>query len=133
MFEGLESDVPENEATQREAYYIQLYDALNPSKGYNIREAGNKGSQSEETRQKLHKIRLSSSLSLETREKLSKLRKGRTPWNKGKRLTEDQKKSYHRAGQANNNFGHKWTEAQKAEASARKRLRDSLNKVDQNG
>jgi len=133
MFEVLESDIPESEATQREAYYIQLYDALNPSKGYNIREAGDKGKQSEETKQKLREIRLGSSLSVETKEKLSKLRKGRVPWNKGKKLTEDQKKNLHRSGQANNNYGHKWTETQKAEASARKRLRDSLKKVDQNG
>ncbi len=133
MFEVLENDVPESEATQREAYYIQLYDARNPLKGYNIREAGSTGGHSEATKQKLREARLGTSLSMETREKLSKLRKGRAPWNKGKRLTEDQKRNLHRSGQANSNYGHKWTEAQKAEASARKRFRDSLKKVDQNG
>ena len=47
---------------------------------------------SESTRQKQSNALKGRHLSAETRQKLSNLRKGKTPWNKGKKFSEESRK-----------------------------------------
>lgn len=153
-FEGiiLEDNLTDEEATQRETYYINDLNSNDPEIGYNLTDSsqnysgstrrkmgqfrkgkklskehkekisqGNKGKvlseetrkrisenhadvsgennpmwgkhRSKELKEKLREINTGKVHSDSTRKKLSDLHRGRTPWNKGKKLTEEQKKN----------------------------------------
>ena len=81
----------EEEMCSDEQYYIKLFKTLYPN-GYNLTEGGDgwSGGPCEETRRKLSEIH--KNISDETRRKMSLAGKGRTPYNKGKHLSEEQKR-----------------------------------------
>ena len=81
----------EEEMCSDEQYYIKFFKTLWPY-GYNLTEGGDgwSGGPCEETRRKLSEIH--KNISDETRRKMSLSRKGRTPYNKGKHLSEEHKK-----------------------------------------
>jgi len=94
------------EACTAERYLIEFFDTRNTELGYN----GTRGGQgtpgrvvSEATRQKCRERRHSA----ETRTKMSAAHTGRTTWNKGKKLTAEQRRT--RAGNQNR-LGKKHTE-----------------------
>ena len=96
--EVIEDNIPNlEEALLKESYYIKLYDSF--KNGYNSNEGGlgNRG----------HKI------SQETKDKISQKNKGKTPWNKGKHLTEEQKEHLRMI-----NLGRKDSEETKAKKRA---------------
>lgn len=67
----------EENLTEKEQYYIDLYGGINSESNYNNRNAGYKGSLSENTKQKLREINL-----------------GKTPWNKGLDKSDERVKKY---------------------------------------
>ena len=96
-----------------EKSFIHLYDSTNPSKGYNNSTGGEYGSlgvhKSAETRKKISEslkgrkqtsrqrealmnYLIGHEVSAETRRKISEAGKGMTPWNKGKKASEESKK-----------------------------------------
>ena len=81
----------EEEMCSDEQYYIKVFKTLWPN-GYNLTEGGDgwSGGPCEETRRKLSEIH--KNISDETRRKMSLAKKGRTPYNKGKHLSEEQKR-----------------------------------------
>ena len=87
----------EEEMCSDEQYYIKFYDTLWPN-GYNLTEGGDgwSGGPCEEMRRKLSEVH--KNISDETRRKMSLAKKGRTPYNKGKHLSEEHKK---KIGEAN--------------------------------
>lgn len=96
ILETLPIDDPEM-LTLREQHYMDLYNSLNPEKGYNLKEAGSAGrlteeglrhlreshlgkTATEETRRKMSESRKGHQTSSETRQKISKAQKGRILW-----------------------------------------------------
>ena len=81
----------EEEMNSDEQHYIKVFKTLWPN-GYNLTEGGDgwSGGPCEETRRKLSEIH--KNISDETRRKMSLANKGRTPYNKGKHLSEEQKR-----------------------------------------
>ena len=76
-----------------EVKYIEIYDACNPKKGYNIESGGNKNKHlSEETKQKLREVHLGKTMSPETSQKMSKSRTGEGNGMYGRHHTEEAKK-----------------------------------------
>lgn len=77
----LEHGLTKEEASEREIYYIKLFDALNPQHGYNVASGGIHGSfsytMSEETKIKISKALKGKEVPLERRKKLSEARKGK--------------------------------------------------------
>jgi len=61
-----------------ESYFVDQYEARNPAKGYNIREAGSRGKPSDETRAKQSKAQTGKKQSDATRAKRSKSLMGNT-------------------------------------------------------
>lgn len=87
----------EEEMCNDEQYYIKFFNTLWPN-GYNLTEGGDgwSGGPCEEMRRKLSEVH--KNISDETRRKMSLSAKGRTPYNKGKHLSEEHKK---KIGEAN--------------------------------
>ena len=87
----------EEEMNSDEQYYIEVFDTLYPN-GYNLTKGGDgwSGGPCEEMRRKLSEVH--KNISDETRRKMSLSNKGRTPYNKGKHLSEEHKK---KIGEAN--------------------------------
>ena len=98
----LEDNIDEKNISERELYYIDLYDSID--NGYNRSYIGNiqttetrlKISKAErgkfvsdETRKKLSEAGKGKSISEETRQKIKNKLKGHTPWNKGKSISEE--------------------------------------------
>ena len=161
-FEGeiLEDSLTDDEATEKETYYIREYNSNNTEVGYNLTDSSqnysletrekmgrhnrgrklseeqkkrlmdiNKGKKlseetrrkisenhadvsgeknpmwgkhrSEEVKEKLREANLGKVCSDEVREKISEKHKGRVPWNKGKKFTEEQKKNMKKLKGAN--------------------------------
>jgi group I intron endonuclease len=85
--------------SEREVVWIDKFSCLEREKGYNLREGGEGGRHSEETKKKISKANLGENngmygkpswnsgkkLSKSHREALSKSHKGQDPWNKGRR------------------------------------------------
>lgn len=67
----------EDKLTEREQYWIDYYGGINSDKNYNNRDAGNKGSLSAETKEKLREINL-----------------GKPAWNKGLTIDDARVKKY---------------------------------------
>lgn len=88
-FEILEETLIED-LTKREEYYIQVYDARNPVKGYNCKEAGTHGRHSLETRRRISESHKGKKMSDEARHSMSEARKGNTN-HKGKPHTDKTK------------------------------------------
>jgi group I intron endonuclease len=84
----------------KEKEWIKKFDSMNGDKGYNLREGGEGGRHTEETKQKISAANKGSkngmcgktpwnkgkTLSKEHRRKLSESHMGHVPWNKGKKL-----------------------------------------------
>ena len=100
--------VTKSEAEEKEIELIKKYDSVNPQKGYNIENGGNCiGTHSEETKLKISKAQRGEKnhafgkpspikgrkASPEEIDKNRQAHLGQTPWNKGKRLSEDQRKN----------------------------------------
>ena len=75
--EQIDSASSQEELNEKEAYWINFYDSRNSEKGYNLREAGSHGSQSESTKQKLREAHLGMSHTEETKQRLSEVNKGK--------------------------------------------------------
>lgn len=83
----------EDKLDEVEIKYIEMYDALNPEKGYNIEPGGNKNKHlSEETKQKLRESHLGKTMSEESRRKMSKAQSGKGNGMYGRHHTEEAKK-----------------------------------------
>jgi len=80
------------ELNAKEKYWVAFYKARDPQFGYNLTEGGVDAKPSEETRRKLSEVR--KNMSAETRRKMSEARKGKPTWNKGKKLSPEQKKNF---------------------------------------
>ena len=80
LFDGLTKE----EACQKEIELIALYKSNNPEYGYNRDCGGN--CPTEEVKQHLREVNLGKHHSEESKRKMSESRKGRTSWNKGKRM-----------------------------------------------
>lgn len=61
----------------REAYWIEQFDAMNPRRGFNMKEAGSIGRHTDETKAKISKIHKGKTVSDETKAKMSKAAKGK--------------------------------------------------------
>ena len=72
--------------TAREQYWIEQFDAMNPRRGFNLKEAGNSAPCTEETKRKI-----------------SKSKKGKPSHRKGKSSTEEHKKNISEALKASPN------------------------------
>jgi group I intron endonuclease len=110
--ENFESEILEiiedyNNIDEREKHWISYYDTYN--NGYNMTEGGYgrpyDWKHSDESKQKMSEY--AKNRADEHKAKISESLKGRNPWNKGLKLTEDQKKSY----------GHKHSEETKQKLS----------------
>lgn len=91
--EILEIVETQEEANQKECYYINLYHTLDPLYGYNIREGGSNGSMNPETKEKISKTLTGIRRSQETREKLSKSKIGSLNPQFQKAKTEEEKQN----------------------------------------
>lgn len=88
----------EDRLDEIEIKYIEMYDALNPEKGYNIEPGGNKNKHlSEETKQKLRESHLGKTMSEESRRKMSKAQSGEGNGMYGKHHSEEAKKKMSKA------------------------------------
>lgn len=100
--------VTKREAEEKEIELIKKYDSVNPQKGYNIENGGNcMGTHSEETKLKISMAQRGEKnhafgkpsptrgrkASPETVEKNRQAHLGQPSWNKGKRLSEEQRKN----------------------------------------
>lgn len=79
----------EEHLNEREVYYIKKHNSLGPG-GYNLREGGDSGRLSEETKDKLSAAHKGKKLSQETKAKLSAAQKGKKFW-AGKKHSEETK------------------------------------------
>lgn len=89
---------------KREQYWIDQYNSLNHDFGYNLRDAGNNGSHSEESRQKMREAALGRKLSEDTKKKISeygikywaenyeKMLESNLRVHKGKKVSDETKK-----------------------------------------
>jgi group I intron endonuclease len=118
-----------SEMNEIERKLIMENETMDPAKGYNLREGGEGGSHSEETKQKISRSNsgdkngmygrsswnAGKKLSAEHRRKLSESHMGHTPWNKGKKLpptgprTEEVKEKISKANSGENNGQSKLT------------------------
>ena len=83
-------NLTEDSLIQREQFWIEFYDSMTPN-GYNLVEGGGGLTgyiTSDETKQKISDANKGQKRTNEAREKMSNARRGKTPWNKGKRTTE---------------------------------------------
>ena len=83
------NEVPKNEINEKEEYYIKILKSLTPN-GYNLKSGGDKGKDSDETKQKKKEAHTGMEHSEKTKESISKGQLGnrRNSWNtkeKGKR------------------------------------------------
>lgn len=83
----------EEQLDEIEIKYIEIYDALNPDKGYNIEPGGNKNKHlSEETKQRLRESHLGRRHTEEAKRKMSESRTGEGNGMYGRHHTEEAKK-----------------------------------------
>lgn len=83
----------EEQLDEIEIKYIEMYDAFNPEKGYNIEPGGNKNKHlSEETKQRLRESHLGKRHTEETKHKMSESRAGEGNGMYGRYHTEEAKK-----------------------------------------
>lgn len=75
ILETLPTDDPEM-LTLREQYYMDVYDSLNPDRGYNLKEAGSSGRFTEEGLRRLRESHLGKTATEETKRKMSEARTG---------------------------------------------------------
>lgn len=73
--------------TTREAYWIDQFDAMNPRRGFNLKEAGSAGRPSEESKAKMSAAKKGKTRSPHTEETKKKMSEAK----KGKRCTEETK------------------------------------------
>lgn len=117
---------------QLEVHYIELYGSFNSTHGLNLRGGGNSGGAlSEETKEKVSRARRGQKLkpcSEETKRKISVAQKGIpkkiAPWNKGKKLSHDQKKNLFGRG-----LGKKLSEEQKLKMRGWKHTKEAIIKI----
>lgn len=128
----LEKDLTLDEANNLEEYYIQKYNTLDHSSGYNLKHGGSHGGHTEETKQKISKAQKGVPEKEEVKRHLSKIQKGKhrspktefkkgnIPWTKGKKLPQYMIDGMRERAKGNKyNLGHKWTEEQKNKHSER--------------
>ncbi len=134
LIEALVSSKTQENADFLEIYFISLYDSIN--NGYNIKEGGSRGKQSEETKQKISKRNKGKVHSEISRKNMSDAHKGQKPWNLGlicseevneknrqaqlgKKASEETKKkmSLSRTGEKNPMFGKHFSEEAKKNMS----------------
>lgn len=89
-FKIIETVIDESQLTIREQFWINYYDAANPSKGYNIENDAVRHTHSEETRTKISKsnkaLKRKYVPTLETIERLRISHLGQPAWNEGLKL-----------------------------------------------
>lgn len=127
-----DENLTKEEADHIECLLISLFDLRNPQYGYNIREGGSRGSFSDESKQKISQARIGKALSVEHRRNISKSIKNRTLSEehrkhignslRGRLFAKEhcEKLSKNHAnvsGNKNPNFGNKWTEEDRKNAS----------------
>ena len=97
----LEDNLNSQEANEKEAYYISLYDSTNPKKGYNLKEGGNQAKMSDEIKKKLSKARLGMHHSEATKEKISNALKNKPKSEEHKKKLSEAAKNRDSNGFAN--------------------------------
>jgi len=110
-----------SDARQAEAYYIKLFDSLNPV-GYNISPTGGHNMLcciSEETKEKIRIGNLGKKMSLESRQKISKASSGKNNGMYNHKYTTETllKMSNNNSGENNPNYGKKTSEETKQKIS----------------
>lgn len=121
-----------NELNELEVYYIQLYNSFNSKHGLNLRGGGNSGGMlSQETKGRIgmaKRGKKSRPCPEDTRRKISVAQKGisrpNPPWNKGKKLTEEQKKNF-----SGRTKGKKWSEERRRNFIRHKHTPDAIKKI----
>lgn len=97
--EFIETNLTQEEASEKEIYYIKLYDSTNPQKGYNISQGGSAPmwgrKHTEQAKQQMSehngKYWKNKHLTQEMIDKISKTKMGSIPWNKDISHTEETK------------------------------------------
>ena len=79
----------EKNLLKREQFYIDRYNSTNYSCGYNMMLKATKIVMSDEQKEKISKGRKGIIFSPKTLKRMSDARKGKAPWNKGKKMTEE--------------------------------------------
>lgn len=126
----LEKDLTLDEANNLEEYYIQKYNTLDHSFGYNLKHGGSHGGHTEETKQKISKAHKGVPTKEEVKRHLSEIQKGKhhsprtefkkghIPWTKGKKLPKQLvEKIRERCKGKKYALGHKLSEEQKKKMS----------------
>lgn len=95
--EQLEYCSNKSELDEKEKYWIEKLNSMNPSFGYNARAGGNETTFSDRTRQKMSLAKKGKpsnkkdfSCSPETAAKISAANKGKRAWNKGRKLNQEE-------------------------------------------
>lgn len=97
----------EDKLDEVEIKYIELYDARNPNKGYNIEPGGNKNKHlSEETKQRLRESHLGKIHTEETKRKMSESRTGTGNSMYGRHHSEETKKKISEANKGKTGYPH---------------------------
>lgn len=131
FFEILHICEPER-LNELEVYYISLYNSFNSTHGLNLRGGGNSGGMlSDETKEKVGNAKRGKKTcpcTEETKRKISMAQKGIpkkiAPWNKGKKLSHEQKKNLLGLG-----LGKKLSEEQKLRMRGWKHTKEALIKI----
>lgn len=79
----------EDKLNELEKYYIKLYGTFNSENGLNLKEVGEGGMFTEETKRKISLANKGVKLTLEHRKKLSEAKKGKPTWNKGLKSSKE--------------------------------------------
>lgn len=93
-YEVLSHAITQEEADKLEDMFIEMYDSVNPQKGYNIRGGGSRGKLSEQTKQKISLANTGKKATEEAKHKSSISHKGQhsspnTEFKKGKRYSPE--------------------------------------------
>ncbi|MCC8068725.1 MAG: GIY-YIG nuclease family protein [Ruminococcus sp.] len=89
----LETNLTQEEANEKEKYYIQYYHSNETQYGYNMREGGKEDFKcKKEVGLKISKTAKGHITSEETKQKISKANSGKISWVKGKHLSEEHKR-----------------------------------------